>query len=341
MKISVALCTYNGSRFLREQLDSIAGQGRPPDELVICDDRSSDDTVEIAREFGAEAAFAVAVHVNDANLGSTANFAGAIERCTGDIIALSDQDDVWLPQKLERLEAEFASDARVGMVFSDATVVDEKLVPIGVKLWRETFRPHDQRMFAAGRTAEVLLHYNVVTGATMAIRRSLLPAIMPIPGLTEFIHDGWIALVASLCSEVRFIPVPLVLYRQHDGQQLGAGLSRWNLPRIERFRMTVESRGRTIERLVEFTAAFNDQRIAAVRSVALLPDIDLDREKLVAMIEATREQIDGNMTHLRARIDLPSGRLRRIPAILSEMRTGRYGRFSRGWESAVLDLVRR
>ena len=175
----------------------------------------------------------------------------------------------------------------------------------------------------------------------MAICRSLLPAVMPIPTLTEFIHDGWISLVAALCSEVRFIPAPLVLYRQHAGQQLGAGLSRWSLPRIERFRLTVESRGRTVERLGEFAEAFDDERIAAIRNVALLPDIDLDREKLLAMIEATREQIDGNMTHLRARIDLPSGRLKRIPAILSEIRTGRYNFYSRGWQSAILDLVRK
>ena len=145
--ISIALCTYNGSRYLKEQLDSIAGQTRLPSELIIRDDRSTDDTVDIARRFAETAPFAVKVHVNSENVGSTKNFELAIEGCSGDIIALSDQDDIWLPQKLERLEAEFAADPGVGLVFSDAELTDEKLAPLGVRLWRETFKRRDQKEF--------------------------------------------------------------------------------------------------------------------------------------------------------------------------------------------------
>jgi glycosyltransferase involved in cell wall biosynthesis len=103
-RISVALCTYNGERFLHQQLDSIAMQTRLPDELVVCDDRSTDRTLAIVREFAASAPYPVRVFENQANLGFAANFEGAIRRCDGDLIALSDQDDVWYPTRLERSE---------------------------------------------------------------------------------------------------------------------------------------------------------------------------------------------------------------------------------------------
>jgi glycosyltransferase involved in cell wall biosynthesis len=103
------MCTYNGSRHLKSQLDSISAQTRLPSELVICDDASSDDTVPIIEQFAASVPFRVRLDVNAQNLGSTKNFEKAIQKCKGDLIALSDQDDVWLPRKLEVLEAEFQS----------------------------------------------------------------------------------------------------------------------------------------------------------------------------------------------------------------------------------------
>src|SRR5262245_48111587 len=117
---SVAMCTYNGSRYLSAQLDSIGTQTRPPDELMICDDGSVDDTVQLIEKFADSAPFVVRLEVNSANLGSTKNFEKAIQRCKGDLIALADQDDVWLPRKLELLEAEFQRSPNVGLVFSDA-----------------------------------------------------------------------------------------------------------------------------------------------------------------------------------------------------------------------------
>src|SRR3954470_17842517 len=94
---SVAMCTYNGARFLGEQLASVAAQTRPPDELVVCDDRSTDETASLVRDFAAAAPFRVRLHVNERNLGSTRNFERAVSLCEGDLIALSDQDDEWLP----------------------------------------------------------------------------------------------------------------------------------------------------------------------------------------------------------------------------------------------------
>ena len=92
---SVAMCTYNGARFLGAQLASVAAQARAPDELVVCDDRSTDETARVVEEFAAAAPFRVRLHVNERNLGTTRNFERAVSLCEGDLIALSDQDDVW------------------------------------------------------------------------------------------------------------------------------------------------------------------------------------------------------------------------------------------------------
>src|SRR5215208_90703 len=117
LKFYVAMCTYNGAQFVAEQLDSIAAQTRRPDELVVCDDGSDDATPEIIREFAHRASFPLRFYVNETNLGSTRNFERAISLCEGDFIALADQDDVWLPEKLERLERALA-DENIALAFT-------------------------------------------------------------------------------------------------------------------------------------------------------------------------------------------------------------------------------
>src|SRR5688500_9098173 len=95
VKISVAMCTYNGAQFLRTQLESIIAQSRAPDEIVVCDDCSTDETRALLKQFAAESLVPVSLHFNEQNLGSVRNFEQAIRMCNGNVIALSDQDDVW------------------------------------------------------------------------------------------------------------------------------------------------------------------------------------------------------------------------------------------------------
>ena len=123
--ISVAMCTYNGSRFLAEQLKSIAEQTLLPCELIVCDDGSTDSTSEIVRIFAEAAPFPVRFIRNEQTLGSTNNFAKAVCLCRGDAIALCDQDDVWRKDKLERMAEVLDGEPEVGGVFSDASLVDE------------------------------------------------------------------------------------------------------------------------------------------------------------------------------------------------------------------------
>lgn len=170
-RLSVAMCTYNGAQYLQEQLDSIAGQSRLPDELVVCDDGSTDVTLEILEDFQKGASFPVKIYRNETNLGPIKNFEKAIMLCSGDIIALSDQDDVWMPQKLEKFKKALKDHPNAGYVFSNALLVDEMLRPLGSTIWEiVSFTARQRRRFGQGHQLEVLLNYNVVTGATMAFR---------------------------------------------------------------------------------------------------------------------------------------------------------------------------
>jgi Glycosyl transferase family 2 len=208
------MCTDNGGLYLREQLDSIAAPTRLPDELVVCDDGPTDRTVAILNGFAASAPFPVRVHVNPANLGTPKNFEGAIGLTTGEFIALADQDDVWYPHKLERLEKELARSARIGLVYSDADVVDEQLRPAGYRLW-EMLRALecDRRSIARRRPFEVLIRDTMVTGCTAAFRANYKDLVVPI--FQEWGHDAWIAFLIAAVADVGGINEPLLAYRQH------------------------------------------------------------------------------------------------------------------------------
>ncbi|MEI6226807.1 MAG: glycosyltransferase family 2 protein, partial [Deltaproteobacteria bacterium] len=220
-RFSVALCTFEGSAHLEPQLASLAAQARLPDELVACDDRSSDGTAEILRAFARRAPFPVRVEVNETRLGTTKNFEKAIGLCTGDLIATCDQDDVWLPEKLALVEEAFARDPRLGLVFTDADIVDGSLRPMGYRLWDAIhFDGRARREVLRGRGFDVLLRQWLVTGATMAFRSEYRSLLLPIPAC--WVHDAWIAFLLGAVSSLGFVERPTVRYRQHPGQQVGA-----------------------------------------------------------------------------------------------------------------------
>jgi glycosyltransferase involved in cell wall biosynthesis len=218
-RISVALCTYNGVRFLSQQLASIAKQTRLPDELVVCDDRSMDQTIAMVREFAASVSFPVKIVQNSATLGSTRNFEQAIRLCEGDLIALSDQDDIWYPNRLQRSEQEFLAHPQAGLVFSDADLIDEEDRPLGKTLWQRLgFVGKLNRDLLAGQLV-VLAKHRFVTGATVMFRADLRNRFFPIA--EGWIHDEWISLITAAFSDLRPIDQPLIRYRIHSSQQVG------------------------------------------------------------------------------------------------------------------------
>lgn len=216
------MCTYNGARYLREQLQSIASQTLRPTEMVICDDGSSDQTLAIAEEFAHTVDFDVKIVRNDINLGVAKNFEKAIGLCSGELIALADQDDLWYPEKLERLAARMAQDPSTGGVFSDADLIDENSQLTGEHLWKIfRFGPHEQRILERGEAAHLLCLRDFMTGATMMFRASLRPSLLPVGA--AWIHDGWFAWMLTLYSRPGYVPERLMAYRVHSAQQCGVG----------------------------------------------------------------------------------------------------------------------
>jgi glycosyltransferase involved in cell wall biosynthesis len=213
------MTTYNGQRFLKQQLDSILAQSRPVDELVVCDDGSTDDTVDILNEFASGAPFPVKTFVNEQNLGSTKNFEKAISLCGGDTVILCDQDDVWLPDKVKILENIFLTNPNCGMAFTDAVIVDEMNRPLG-KLWENYgFDKKRQESVKEGKGFKSFVRGNVVTGATAAVTKSFFEETAPFP--EKVIHDYWMAAVAVLKGKLFFNDAITINYRKHASQQIG------------------------------------------------------------------------------------------------------------------------
>ena len=328
VKVSVAMCTFNGGAYVGEQLESIAAQTRPPDELVVCDDRSEDGTREALEAFAARAPFDVRLHFNEERLGSTKNFEKAIGLCRGSVIAMSDQDDVWLPEKLERQAAALDSAPGAGMVFSDAEVVDERLRPLGYTVWGHVkFGPEDQRAVRAGGAFDLLLARNVVAGATMAFRSRFKDLLLPIPEEYSLkregrllLHDGWIALLISAVAGVTVTDGPLMKYRQHAAQQVGS---------------KEKSGGAASVR-----AAVSRPNVFAVEIGQLTAARDRLSAKDPAVSARAVSELDSKIAHLRARAEMPGrGGARRLPRVLREVLTLRYHRYSNGVRSAAKDLL--
>jgi glycosyltransferase involved in cell wall biosynthesis len=320
------MCTYNGARYLSEQLESIAAQSRPPDELVICDDRSSDETVKIVERFQEQSQFPVRLYVNEEQLGSTKNFEKAIGLCAGDVIALSDQDDVWHAEKLKLFEAVFTNEPRVGYVFTDAEVVNENLHPTGYRLWQcIEFNEAKQARMRRGRGLDLLLLSHAVTGATMAFRSRFKELILPIPEGLIMIHDAWIALVVAVAALPALISEPLIKYRQHPHQQLGAGLFESKAPKEEG----------TAQLSTSEKSPFRDQ----------LYPLKIIRERLDATGGRFYDrrgfaQLEALTTHFERRARMQqSGRLNRISPIMKELIAFRYHLYSNGVYSAAKDLL--
>jgi glycosyltransferase involved in cell wall biosynthesis len=325
-KFSVAMCTYNGARFVAEQLDSIAAQTRPPDELVVCDDRSTDATVERIREFARNAPFPVRLFENETNVGSTKNFGRAIELCDGDFIAVADQDDVWLPEKLERLEQTLANGS-TGLAFTDGDVVDESLRPLGQRVWQTLrFGEEEQRLFCEGRGFEVLLGHNVVTGAAMALKAEFKKLILPFPNdLTHdgipVLHDWWTALLIAAVGEVSFVPQSLFKYRQHSSQQMGV-IGERNEDTAPSFRAAVR-RKNTFSAEIHYVRAILE-RLSAVGGLSVRANVLSD--------------LEARLTHLEMRAAMPERRSRRLAPVLRELLARRYHLYSNGLASAAKDF---
>lgn len=321
---SVAMATCEGGRYLEAQLASIAAQTHLPDELVICDDASADDSVERAERFAASAPFAVRIERNPERLGTTANFERAVSLCAGDVILLADQDDHWLPDKISTLLAALAAHPEHGLVFSNGLVMDEDLHPLGYDLWQALFfDATEQARVRAGRGVEVFARHVVAAGTTLAFRGRYLPLLLPFPDLPST-HDAWIAFMITAVAGCGLVERPLIHYRLHSANQIGLQRLGW-LAQYRRARRQLE------EDAFGRAAAFFE--LARERLAAGGPEFRASAETLAV--------IDQKVAHCRIRESMPDSLPRRLPAIAGELLRGRYRRFSYGMKSVAQDLLMR
>lgn len=220
-KISVAICTYNGEKFIREQIDSILNQSVKADEIIICDDGSTDKTQQILAEYQNKFPEVFKIYINEANLKSVKNFEKSISLCTGDIIFLSDQDDIWENNKVEVFTEYLNKNHHADVLCSNGFIIDEN----GLK--KDQYTVWDVPGFLAENKKEIDYFKifstigNFATGASMAIRTSFLDQILPFPTIDGLHHDEWIALVSSEQKKFEFLNKKLFSYRIHSEQQVG------------------------------------------------------------------------------------------------------------------------
>jgi glycosyltransferase involved in cell wall biosynthesis len=203
MKVSACMAVHNGDPYLRGQIESILAQLRHGDEIVAVDDCSQDRSLAVLNEVADPR---LRVYRNEKNLGVVRTFEKALGLCTGDIIFLSDQDDLWLAGKLSAALQVFASRPEVTMVATDAAVIDENGLTVAPSFFAQR-----------GRFAPGALHNfvkNKYLGCTLSFRCEMLALFLPIPPDVPM-HDIWFGLLNAIYGKTYFIDEPLIAYRRH------------------------------------------------------------------------------------------------------------------------------
>ena len=312
------MCTYNGQRFLPEPLDSLLRQTEMPDEMVVCDDRSTDATLEILRNFAAQATFPVAIHVNSEQLGPAANFERCFGLCQGEILLVSDQDDLCFPYRIADSRAAFAADPALTFVFSDAPLMDETGTDLGRTLYSSAaILGSDRRLLEQGTALTPVIHrWGMVYGCTLGFRARFLPQALPVPYFWG--HDTWIALVLSVLGPSRRLPRPVTRYRQHPEQAMGA--DDWSVRNRVR-----QAHARTVD---EYRLEIRRYELG-MEALEAHPEV---KAKLLPELSARYE-------FLVKRLEIRSGGWRHASELMSLLVRGEYWRHGAGFRSVVKDAA--
>ena len=216
-KIDILLATYNGEKYIKEQLESILNQSYTNISVIISDDKSTDSTVQILKEYEKKDN-RIKVFTQETNSGYIKNFEFLLKQVTSDYYMLSDQDDVWLKDKVSKSYEKLTKE-NLDLVFSDLEIVDKDLNTIHDSMFR--FLKIDQRIRKYNDFRLIYLD-NCVTGCTIISRKKFLDLILPLPNTTKYlVHDYWIALVISMHGKFSYVEETLIKYRQHGNNEIG------------------------------------------------------------------------------------------------------------------------
>lgn len=327
LKISIAMATYNGGKYLREQLESFLAQTRLPDELIITDDCSTDDTLAIIQDFASSAPFEVFWEQSEKNLGYTGNFNKSLLRTTGDLVFLSDQDDVWFPNKIECIEHYSIKYPKDLVLMNNAALTDENLNDSGyTKL---------EQIKSAG-----LSDSSFVMGCCAAVRRELLNLCLPIPSRFKA-HDDWIVKMAEGIERKRIFKDVLQYYRRHETNK-----SQFIANKTERITTATMFKRKILQHIkyilrrgiykerISYKTEMTNLFLHGVREAYSRSEPPLSNEikKLIWQLE---QQIIILETHMRI---LDKVCYKRVPLIVEAWKNGFYKKRS-GVKSAINDLI--
>jgi glycosyltransferase involved in cell wall biosynthesis len=209
--VSIAMCTYNGERFLREQLNSLIAQDYPNLELIVVDDKSTDSTFDILQEYEKKYPYIHTIQ-NDKNIGFVRNFEKAIQHCTGEYIALCDQDDIWFPHKITTLVNNIGD---AGLIYSQVKRINEN----GTLLDKDLIRSNSLE----GKCHLNFLFKSGIPGHLCLMKKEVLSKALPFPEGISF-HDRWIIFITAALCGIKAYPEVLSLHRKH-GKNAALGIN--------------------------------------------------------------------------------------------------------------------
>ena len=218
MKVDILMATYNGQKYLKEQIESILNQTFQEFRLIICDDCSKDETWKILEKYQKKD-HRIEIVCNEQNLGYNKNFEKLLRMVKAPYFMLSDQDDFWLPNKVEE-SYNMITSGKYALVCSDLEVVNQNLETIHPSMWEFWPDYNIKKKIKKARDYRSCLMTNCITGCTTIVDSKLIPKLIPLPGY-PIVHDWWIGLVAGSEGDIGYIEKPLIKYRQHGNNQIG------------------------------------------------------------------------------------------------------------------------
>ena len=319
--VSVAMRVYNSSRFVGEQLASVLAQTSPPDQIVVGDDGSTDDTLDIVRGLVDDANRSGAgielTILSSEHIGKKLNLERTLAACDGDILVVCDHDYGCHPTRFERIREEFARRPDLMCLHGEAEIIDGDGAPLGRRLTEaQLVTAQERERYAAGEAFEVLVRRNIVTGATAAFSRALVPIALPHP--PDWIFDEWLGIVAASMGALGFMPDAQLDYRLHGSNEAGVG------------RTTGQKAGMLLQPGTSRNA----------RLLSRAQELCAQLEELGPRVPPHRRALaKAKLQHERRRSRMPRNRLLRAAPVLSAAATGAYGRLARGRKDVLLDLV--